>query len=376
MTPQEQIDWLRLARTETVGPITFHRLLQKYKTPAAALDALPVLTKNKPIRLCDRAMAEREIETLTKHGGRMIFACDQDYPLALTSLEDAPPVLSVIGHIDLLQKQSVALVGSRNASLNGRKLAHKMASDLGKSGMVVTSGLARGIDTSAHEGSLATGTIAVVAGGVDAIYPKENTDLYNRICENGAVISECAWGVQPLAQHFPKRNRIVSGLSSGTVIIEASLRSGSLITARMAGEQGREVMAVPGFPLDPRSEGTNSLIRDGVTLVRDATDVLEQIHSFLRPRQRTEQISFSEIVGIVSDDTNNGFSEIAANDCYSAENLYTLILPELSTTPVTVDEIVRVCNLKSADVQGTLLEMELEGVVQRLPGNRVCLVNG
>src|SRR3989338_4997684 len=340
MNEQEKIDWLRLSRTETVGPITFHRLLEKYKTPAAALDILPVLTKNKPIKICDAATAERELETLTKHRGQMIFAGDENYPLALTSLEDAPPVLSVLGNIDLLNQQSVALVGSRNASLNARKLAHKMAFDLGKA-------------------------------GVNVIYPKENTDLFHKICENGAVVSECAWGMQPMAQHFPKRNRIVSGLSVGTVIIEASLRSGSLITARMAAEQGRDVMAVPGFPLDPRSEGTNALLRDGVVLVRDAADVLEQINSFLKPKHRNEQISFSEIVGLA----NTELSESVANDCYSSENLYTLIFPELSSTPVEVDEIVRVCKLRSADVQGTLLEMELEGVVQRLPGNRVCLIS-
>jgi DNA processing protein len=247
-----------------------------------------------------------------------------------------------------------------------------MATDLGQQNMVVVSGLARGIDTASHEGSLTTGTIAVIAGGVDVVYPRENTDLYKKICEQGAVVSECAWGVQPLAQHFPKRNRIVSGLSLGTVVIEANLRSGSLITARMAAEQGRDVMAVPGFPLDPRSEGTNALIRDGVTLVRDASDVMEQIGSFLKPKERGQQISFSEIIGL----GDEGLSDIAANDCFSTENLYTLILPELSSTPVEVDEIVRVCKLRSADVQGTLLEMELEGVVQRLPGNRVCLVNG
>lgn len=372
MNDKEKIDWLRLARTETVGPITFHRLLAKYRTPAHALEALPILTKNKPIRICDVGTAERELETLTKHNGKMLFAGDENYPLALTSLEDAPPVLSVIGNIDLLNRQSVALVGSRNASLNGRKLAHKMASDLGKANIIVVSGLARGIDTSAHEGSLNTGTVAVVAGGVDVIYPRENTDLYNKICEMGAVVSECAWGMQPLAQHFPKRNRIVSGLSVGTVVVEANLKSGSLITARMAAEQGRDVMAVPGFPTDPRSEGTNSLIRDGVLLVRDAADIMEQISSFLANKSHPQQISFSEIVGL----SDTGLSEAPANDCFSSENLHALIFPELSTTPVEVDEIVRVCNLRSADVQGALLEMEIEGVVQRLPGNRVCLVNG
>lgn len=171
---------------------------------------------------------------------------------------------------------------ARNASLNGRKLAHKMARELGESEFVVISGLARGIDTAAHEGALESGTVAVVAGGVDIVYPKENENLYKQICENGAVLSECAIGMQPIAQHFPKRNRIVSGLSEGTVIVEANFRSGSLITARLAAEQGRDVMAVPGSPLDPRSEGTNALIRDGVTLVRNAADVIETVNSFLK----------------------------------------------------------------------------------------------
>lgn len=363
MTNQEKINWLRLARTETVGPITFHRLIAKYKTATKALETLPILTKNKPIKICDVATAEQELENLSKHKGQMIFAGDANYPLALSSLEDAPPVLSVFGNIDLLNKQSVALVGSRNASLNGRKLAHNMASDLGKQNLVIVSGLARGIDTAAHEGSLATGTVAVVAGGIDVIYPKENTDLYQKICETGAVVSECAWGMQPIAQHFPKRNRIVSGLSAGTVVIEANLRSGSLITARMAAEQGRDVMAVPGFPLDPRSEGTNALIRDGVTLVRDASDVMEQLNSFLSGHKKptSKQIDF-------------GFAETPANDYLPPEDVTSLIMPELSTTPILIDELVRACNLRSADVQGTLLEMELEGLVQRLPGNRVCLV--
>ncbi len=371
MDYQEKINWLRLARTETVGPITFHRLLSRYGTATEAIKALPLLTKNKPITICDVASAERELEQISKYNGHMIFAGDEHYPLPLTSLDDAPPVLTVLGRLDILKQQSVSLVGSRNASLNARKLAQKMASDLGQKNLVITSGLARGIDTAAHEGALATGTIAVVAGGVDVIYPKENTELYHKICDQGAVISECAWGMQPLAQHFPKRNRIVSGLSAGTVIIEASLRSGSLITARMAAEQGRDVMAVPGFPLDPRSEGTNALLRDGAVLVRHADDVLEQLGSFLKPRDNTP-VSFSDIVGFTPP---QGLSEMAANDRYKGENLATVILHELSTTPVDVDEIVRVCKLKSADVQGTLLEMELEGVIQRLPGNRVCLVS-
>ncbi|MDY0030006.1 MAG: DNA-processing protein DprA [Pseudobdellovibrionaceae bacterium] len=359
----EQLDWLRLYRTEGVGPITFYRLIQKYKTAAAAIDALPHLVKTKSVTIAARVDAERELEALTKLGGSMIFAGEETYPLSLSAIEDAPPVLSVIGNIDLLQKQSVAIVGSRNASLNARKLAAEMAHDLGAADLVITSGLARGIDTAAHEGALASGTVAVVAGGVDVVYPKENTDLYKRICDQGAVISECALGTQPLAQHFPKRNRIVSGLSEGTVIVEANFRSGSLITARMAGEQGRDVMAVPGFPSDPRSEGTNALIRDGVILVRNAEDILEVVRSFMtRPAYQSTLF-----------EKNEGLSESAEIIEFPSKNVRDVILPELSFTPVGVDEIIRTCNLKSAEVQGTLIEMELDGTVLRLPGNRICL---
>ncbi|HOO50984.1 MAG TPA: DNA-processing protein DprA [Alphaproteobacteria bacterium] len=358
----EQIDWLRLYRTEGVGPITFYRLLQKYKTASAAIDALPHIVKTKSVSVVSRDDAERELDALSKLGGHMIFAGDETYPLSLSAIEDAPPVLSVIGNIDLLHKQSVAIVGSRNASLNARKLATKMARDLGTADLVVTSGLARGIDTAAHEGALASGTIAVVAGGVDVVYPKENTELYKQICAQGAVISECALGTQPLAQHFPKRNRIVSGLSDGTVVVEANFRSGSLITARMAGEQGRDVMAVPGFPSDPRSEGTNALIRDGVTLVRQAADVLEVVRSFISRPARHSTIFQTD-----------GFSESAEIIEFPVQNVRDVILPELSSTPVNVDEIIRACHLRSAEVHGTLLEMELDGTVLRLPGNRVCL---
>jgi len=360
----EQMARLRLARTETVGPITFHRLVKKYGSALRALEALPVLTKNKPIKIGDTDTAAREYDAITKLGGQMIFAGDAAYPAALAQLEDAPPVLSVVGNTTLLARQNVAIVGSRNASLNGRKLASKLAQDLGTENIVVTSGLARGIDTSAHEGALPTGTIAVVAGGVDVIYPRENTDLYRQICEQGVIVSECALGTQPLAQHFPKRNRIVSGLSAGVVVVEANLKSGSLITARMAGEQGRDVMAVPGFPLDPRSEGTNALIRDGATLVRSGADILEQVHSFLRATP-AEQPSFDDFY----------LSEDVSNTPYNADDVRTRLFTELSSLPVYVDEIVRACNLRSALVQSVLLEMELEGLVQRLPGNRVCLAS-
>ncbi len=358
----ERLAWLRLARTETIGPITFHRLIAKYKTASKALEALPNLSRNKPIKLPSVDSAAQELAKLHSLGGQMIFACDETYPLSLAAIEDAPPVLSVLGKIEVLQQKSIGVVGSRNASLNGRKFAWKLAKDLGESGYVVTSGLARGIDTAAHEGALAQGTVAVVAGGVDVIYPRENETLYTQIVKAGAVVSECALGMQPIAQHFPKRNRIISGLSLGIVVVEANLKSGSLITARTAGEQGRDVMAVPGFPADPRSEGSNALIRDGAALIRCAEDIIEHISSFSRPCHQTQVPSRNTLF---ESSTEEYFDEEAAHD---------LILREVSVSPIAIDEIIRTCHLTSSVVQGTLLEMELNGLVQRLPGNRVCLL--
>lgn len=376
----EQVDQLRLARTEGVGPITFHRLMARYGSPEEALEALPVLTKNRPVTICPRDAAQREIDAITKRGGRMVFFGEDAYPEALATIDDAPPVLTVLGNPALLHKKSVALVGSRNASLNARKLTARIARELGEGGYVVTSGLARGIDTAAHEGALATGTIAVVAGGVDVVYPKENQSLYEQICAEGVVVSECALGTQPMAQHFPKRNRIVSGLSEGTVIVEANFRSGSLITARLAAEQGRDVMAVPGFPSDPRSEGTNALIRDGATLVRSAADILEALSPFLR-NNSPRQINLMNITGFSDADGSEELIDFTSADIPepipqpAPESVRDLILPELSTTPVGVDELIRACHVGTAHIQGALLELELEGTVLRLPGNRVCLAS-
>lgn len=358
----ERIAWLRLTRTEGIGAITFHRLIEKYESATRALDALPRFARARPVVIPSVTQIEDEIATCEKINARMIAACEPEYPVMLAAIEDAPPVITVRGNLALLQKQSVALVGSRNCSLNGRRFTHKLGQDLGQAGYAIVSGLARGIDTAAHEGSLKTGTIAVVAGGVDVVYPKENQSLYDQICATGIVVSECSPGTQPLAQHFPKRNRIVTGLSVAVVVVEASLKSGSLISARMAAEQGRDVMAVPGFPSDPRAEGTNALLRDGATLIRSAEDVIEQIGSFTS-RLRTP-VSPPE----------TGLFEEAHDIDLDDETARDTILSQLSASPVGVDEIVRACQLKSAVVQGTLLELELSGLVQRLPGNRVCLM--
>lgn len=364
LSATEKIAWLRLTRSETIGAITFHRLLSRYKTASRALEALERMREKKPIQIYTQAQAENEIAVATKLGARVIAACEPDYPLPLSAIEDAPPVIAVRGDASLLGRPGIGVVGSRNCSLNGRRFAQKLAQDLGRAGYVVVSGLARGIDTAAHEGGLATGTIACVAGGVDVVYPKENQKLYDAICETGAVVSECAPGTQPLAQHFPKRNRIITGLSLGAVVIEANLKSGSLISARTASEQGRDVFAVPGFPADPRSAGTNALIRDGAILVRGAEDILEHLSGF-GTQSRDGAVAAPIPAGLFEDAPLYG---------ETPENIEEIILSQLSPSPVGVDEIVRACQVKSSVVQGTLLELEISGQVQRLPGNRVMLV--
>lgn len=361
-TDKDKIDWLRLARTETIGPITFHRLINKYQTATNALDALPHFTRNKPIRIPSIAEATAEIEKILKAKGHLITTYEDIYPLSLAAIEDAPPVITVFGRTDILNRPSVGIVGSRNSSLNGKKFAFKLAQDLGVANYIISSGLARGIDTAAHEGSLQSGTIAVVAGGADVVYPKENQKIYEQICDLGAIVSECAFGTQPIAQHFPKRNRIITGLSMGVVIVEANPKSGSLISARTAAEQGRDVFAVPGFPSDPRSSGTNALIRDGAILVRGIEDVLEHLNSFTASRIVNQKLT---LPGLEDESEDFDFEE---------ENLKQEILSQLSTSPTAVDEIIRACQLRSSLVQGCLLEMELSGEVQRLPGNRVSLI--
>ena len=287
LSDAERLDWLRLARCENVGPITFLGLLDRFGSPAAVLDALPALARRggrrRPIKVCSRAAAEREVEALTALGGRMIALVEPAYPLALAAIADPPPVLALRGRADLLLAESVAVVGARNASANGMHFAERLAADLGAAGLTVVSGMARGIDARAHAGAIETGTVAVMGGGVDVVYPKENRSLFERLLAEGAVISEAPLGTLPMGRHFPRRNRIIAGLSRGVVVVEGAARSGSLITARLALEQGREVMAVPGSPLDPRASGPNGLIRQGATLVENADDVLDALAEGGRP---------------------------------------------------------------------------------------------
>lgn len=369
---QEKLAWLRLTRTPNVGPITFHNLINRYKSASAALEALPELSKRggrkKPLEAPLLSEIEREYEALQKLGGDIITAFCPTYPLTLSTIDDAPPVLSAIGDISLLNKDCVGIVGARNASTNGRKIAEMLARDLGQYDQIVVSGLARGIDTAAHKGSLRTGTIAVVATGIDVVYPEENLDLYQQIKEHGLVIAESPLGQKPYAAAFPKRNRIVSGLSKGVVVVEATKRSGSLITARMAGEQGRDVYAIPGSPFDPRAEGPNHLIREGATLIRNAMDIIDHIETFsggffgqeLRHEDPQQSIEFASI----------------SNDVQPPADATNLVMAHLSFTPITVDELIRACHLSIPAVQNVLLELELAGRVERTPGGKVSLLEG
>ena len=363
----EKLDWLRLSRAENVGPITFYRLIEYYGSARAALDALPELAKRggrkKPLIAPPQSHVEKEMEALYHFGGKIITAACKDYPLALGAIDDAPPIISVAGNTSLLNQSCVGIVGARNASINGKKFAAKLAKELGEQKQIIVSGLARGIDTAAHEGALDSGTIAVVAGGIDVIYPEENTALFNRIKESGLIIAESPFGQKPFAQSFPKRNRIVAGLSKGVIVIEATMRSGSLITARLAGEQGRDVYAVPGHPLDPRAAGPNHLIREGATLIRSTQDIMECLMDFSGSAMREPYAPSPSLAPPPVDKQEE-----------PPENGHDLVITNLSFTPISVDELLRSCHLSIGILQTVLLDLELAGRIKRLPGNRVSLV--
>lgn len=367
MDSNETLNWLRLSRTENIGPITFYKLIASFGSAREALQRLPEMSKrggrSKPLNPPPLSDIEKEFETLTKAGGHMITAQDDHYPDLLKQIADAPPALSVLGNPELMTQSCVGIVGARNASLNGKKFIESLARDLGKRGQIIISGMARGVDTAAHIGALETGTIAVVAGGIDVIYPEENTSLYQEIREKGCIIAESPLGQKPFAQSFPKRNRIVSGLSRAVIVGEANMRSGSLITARLAGEQGRELMAVPGNPADPRSAGPNHLIREGASLVRDADDVLEGLLNFVGgARDAPAQNLF--------DSANEPFEfaeEITENDQQQ-------ILEMLSHSPTELDELIRNCHVSIPVVQTILLECELAGRIKRDALGRISLV--
>ena len=369
LDPQERLDWLRLARTETVGPVTFYALLRRFGSARASLQALPRLSR--PVVAMSLRDVEAELTALARLGARLVCWGEPDYPAALATVEDAPPVLTVLGNPALLQMPIVAVVGARNASANGRRIASELSAGLGEAGIVVGSGMARGIDAAAHLGSLDTGSVAVVAGGTDIVYPEENRGLYDALCERGAIVAELPLGTEPQARHFPRRNRIISGMARGVVVVEAAAKSGSLITARFALEQGREVFAVPGSPLDPRSRGCNDLLRNGATLTETAADILAQLGPFLqsempapRPRERALQPRLPLAAAAPNLSAIPQIPEDAALE---------LLMEKLSPTPVAVDELVRQCHLSAASIATLLLELELAGRIERHPGNLVSL---
>ena len=368
LSQEEAFARIRLLRTSNVGPVTYRQMLVRFGSARAALDALPDLAarggrRRSPAR---REAIEEEIAALRAAGAKYLFHDDPTYPALLRELDSAPPILTIRGDQSLLSRPAVAMVGARNASAAAMKLARGFAQELAGDGRLVVSGLARGIDGAAHEGALAAdgdgGTCAVIAGGIDVAYPPQHEELQERIANEGVLIAEQPPGVKPQARHFPSRNRIIAGLCAGTLVVEAAPKSGSLITARIAGEAGREVMAIPGSPADGRARGCNMLIREGAILVQSAQDVAELLDSFTgeaRSHFREEAMPFG---GTVEDDT--GFEDDADID----------IAALLSSAPVPVDDLIRASGASAAAVQMALLELELAGRLTRHAGGRVSVV--
>jgi DNA processing protein len=363
LTDEQRLDWLRLIRSENVGPRTFRSLLNHCGGARAALAALPDLARRggamRPVRVCGRDEAEREFLESRRMGIALVALGEPDYPAQLQTIDDAPPLLGVRGNAAVLDRRMVAIVGSRNASAAGIKMAELLARELGAAGFAVVSGLARGIDGAAHRASLAGGTVAVLAGGHDRLYPPEHAPLVEEMIRDGAAVSEMPLGWEPRGRDFPRRNRLISGLALGVIVIEAARKSGSLITARLALEQNREVFAVPGSPLDPRCEGTNALIKQGAVLVTQAEDVFEVLrpiagHTPARPVEEPPPES-----------TPAG-SEASADDRARVVSL-------LGPTPVSVDDLIRLSGSSAAVVQMVLLELELAGRLARHRGGLVAL---
>lgn len=355
---EDQLARLRLIRSDGIGPVTYAQLLARFGSAQAALDAIPDLARRgggRPPRIAARAEAERELARVQALGARHLFLGQGLYPPLLAAIETAPPALIVKGDLALLDRPAVAMVGARNASAAACRFARTLAQGLGEAGLVVVSGLARGIDTAAHDGALSTGTIAVIAGGTDVAYPPENEARQHTIAERGLLVAEQPPGVEPRARHFPYRNRIIAALAQGTVVVEAAPKSGSLITARYAAEFGRDVMAVPGSPLDPRAQGCNGLIRQGAILIQNVEDVLETLRPFASARVAQPAAPFDPAPG----------------DAAEAERR--LVLDLLSPTPVPADELIRQSALPAATVHTVLLELELAGRLDRHAGGRVAL---
>ena len=346
-------EWLTLARTENVGPVVFDQLVARFGSPADALEAVPELARRGgragALRIPSAAEIDSEPAEGEALGARLIASCEPDFPQALAALDPPPPLIWALGRAELLVRPSVAIVGARIASAAGQRFARGLAAELGQAGLVIVSGMARGIDGAAHEGALATGTVAVLGGGVADVYPPDHADLHARIAETGCVVSESAPRRTATARDFPRRNRIISGLARAVVVVEAEARSGSLITARLAGEQGREVLAVPGSPLDPRAKGTNDLIRQGAALCEGAEDVLRALQGLRDLREREPRCDL-------------------APPAAPADGLIDKVAALLSPTPVSRDEIVRAAAAPAPAVFAALVELSLAGRAELLPG--------
>lgn len=360
--PAERGAWLRLIRTKRIGPSSFWSLMERFGNAVDALEALPELSirggaKN-PLVPFSSDLAEQEYRKLRALGGSLITTADTVYPPLLRQINDPPPVLSILGNTENLPRPAIAMVGARNASTNGARFASKLAEGLAAESFSIVSGLARGIDAAVHASTIKTGTVAVVAGGVDVVYPREHNDLYRAIVEHSVVIAEMPFGMQPTARHFPHRNRIIAGMSAATVVVEAAHRSGSLITARYAADFSREVCAVPGNPLDPRAEGTNQLLKDGATLVCSAQDILESLPSLDDLHEPPGRSQHPKILTKLSDD--------------DVRNARDALLKVLSPTPCAIDELYRECQLPARLGAAALVELELGGIVERTAGNMVC----
>ena len=366
LTERQRLAWLRLIRSDNVGPATFRDLINHFGSAERAIEHLPELSRRggarADIRIATEAEAERELETAEKFGAVFIGIGEPEYPSALRLIDGAPPLLAATGDLSITAKPSVGMVGSRNASISGMKFAGRIAHEVGAAGYSIVSGLARGIDAAAHQASIETGTIAAFAGGLDQPYPPENLELYARIRDGaGLAISEMPMGWEPRARDFPRRNRLIAGIALGVIVVEAALRSGSLITARRANNFGRLVFAVPGSPLDPRAGGTNMLIREGAILTTGAADVLEA----LSPISRIEPDA-NPIIEEPDDEGRPHWSPPEEND-------RARVIGALGPSPVDVDDIIRHTELPAQTIHYILLELDLAGRLHRHPGGMVSL---
>ena len=367
MMPDDAVARLRLIRTDSIGPITYRQLIARFGNADAAIAALPDLARRggRAVAVRPVAEAEAELAALDRIGATMIFIGTPAYPALLAALDTAPPVLAARGDTGLLDRPAVAIVGARNASAAGVRFARQLANDLAAQDLVIVSGLARGIDAAAHQGAMQGGTIAVVAGGVDVVYPPEHAALMAEIAEKGLILAEQKPGIEPQARHFPRRNRVIAGLAAGTLVVEGAPKSGSLITARIAAEAGREVMAIPGSPLDPRAQGCNLLIREGATLVQSAADVVEALSAFGHAGDGGQALGMR----FKAAESASWYDEPAA-DAGDGERAAVAAL--LSPTPVAIDELVRQSGLPAPVVATVLLDLELAGALVRHAGGRVA----